>query len=289
MHFILGRCSMQEQLTSGEVLTGMNMKESENIDLTGKVALITGGGSGIGRAIALRIAKAGADVAVNDLHDEWVTKVCEEVRGLGRRGLEVPADVTSVQQIDDMVERTVGQLGRLDILVNNAGLLRANPFGEVTEDDWDSTMAVNARGVFFCMQSVARHMIKQQSGTIVSISSVAGRGTHSLSPAYAASKAAVISLTHQASKSLAKYNITANAVCPGVVDTAFNWRIDDEIGVKQLGLAPREHLRQRLGIVPLGRIAQPEEIANVVTFLASPMAGYITGQSITVDGGILVS
>ena len=267
----------------------MNMKENENIDLTGKVALITGGGSGIGRAIALRIAKAGADVAVNDLHDEWVTKVCEEVRGLGRRGLEVPADVTTVQQINDMVERTIENLGRLDILVNNAGLLRANPFGKVTEDDWDSTMAVNARGVFFCMQSVARHMIMQQSGTIVSISSVAGRGTHSLSPAYAASKAAVISLTHQASKSLAKYNITANAVCPGVVDTAFNWRIDDEIGVKQLGLAPREHLRQRLSIVPLGRIAQPEEIANVVTFLASPMAGYITGQSITVDGGILVS
>ena len=267
----------------------MNANVSEDIDLTGKVALVTGGGSGIGRAIALRMAKAGADVAVNDLHEEWVANVCEEVRALGRRALEVPADMTSVEQIDAMVDRTVEELGRLDILVNNAGLLRSNPFGEVTEDDWDRTMAVNARGVFFCMQSAARYMINQRSGTIVSMSSVAGRGTHSLSPPYAASKAAVRSLTHQASKALAQYNITANAVCPGVVDTAFNWRIDDEIGVKQLGLAPREHLRQRLEIVPLGRIAQPEEIANVVTFLASPIASYITGQSITVDGGILVS
>jgi meso-butanediol dehydrogenase/(S,S)-butanediol dehydrogenase/diacetyl reductase len=255
--------------------------------LSGKVALVTGAGQGNGRAIALALADAGADVAVNDLRQESVEPVTDEVARLGRRSFAAVADVTQTSQIDEMVARTVAALGRLDILVNNAGLIRANSFGDVTEDDWDRTMAVNARGLFFCMQSAARVMVEQRSGTIINIASVAGRGTHSLSPPYAASKASAIVLAQQAARALAPHGVTVNSVCPGLIDTDFNQRLDDEIGVRRQGLAPGEYVRQRIAGVPLGRIGTPQDVANVVVFLASPVASYITGQQVTVDGGIL--
>ncbi|HEY3082519.1 MAG TPA: glucose 1-dehydrogenase [Chloroflexota bacterium] len=255
--------------------------------LAGRVALVTGAGQGNGRAIALGLARAGADVAVNDLGEASAARVADQVRQLGRRAVTVVADVTQVRQIDDMVARTVAGLGRLDVFVNNAGLIRPRPFGEVTEEDWDRTMAVNARGLFFGMQAAARVMVAQGSGTIVNIASVAGRGTQSLSPPYAASKAAAVILAQQAARALAKHNVTVNAVCPGLIDTDFNRRLDDQVGVGVLGLAPGEFLRQRIAAVPLGRIGTPEDVANVVVFLASPAASYITGQQITVDGGIL--
>jgi meso-butanediol dehydrogenase / (S,S)-butanediol dehydrogenase / diacetyl reductase len=257
------------------------------IDLGGRVALVTGAGQGIGRAIALQLAHAGADVAVNDLAPEAAEAVAAEVRALGRRALAVAADVSQVAQIDAMVGRTVAELGALDVLVNNAGLIRASTIGQVSEADWDLTMAVNARGVFFCMQAAARVMMARGRGTIISLASIAGRGAPTLSPPYAASKAVVISLTQQLSRMLAPHGITVNAVCPGIVNTAFNWRLDEEIGVRQRGLAPGEFLRQRAATIPLGRLAEPDDIARVVAFLASPAAGYITGQSITVDGGVL--
>jgi meso-butanediol dehydrogenase/(S,S)-butanediol dehydrogenase/diacetyl reductase len=255
--------------------------------LSGKVALVTGAGQGNGRAIALALAKAGADVAINDLRAESVDRVVEEVVALGRGAVGVVADVTQTSQIDAMVARTVAALRRLDILVNNAGLICPNSFGDVTEEDWDRTMAVNARGLFFCMQAGARVMKDQRSGSIINIASVAGRGTHSLSPPYAASKAATIVLAQQAARALAPHGITVNAVCPGLIDTEFNTRLDEQIGVRQQGLAPGEFIRQRIAAIPLGRIGTPEDVANVVVFLASPPASYITGQQITVDGGIL--
>ena len=195
--------------------------------------------------------------------------------------------MTQTAQIESMVDRAVAALGRLDILVNNAGLICANPFGDVTEADWDRTMGVNARGLFFCMQAAARVMKEQGSGTIINIASVAGRGTYSLSPPYAASKASAIILAQQAARALAPHRVTVNSVCPGLIDTEFNARLDEEIGVRQQGLAPGEFVRQRTAGVPLGRIGTPEDVANVVVFLASPAASYITGQQITVDGGIL--
>jgi meso-butanediol dehydrogenase/(S,S)-butanediol dehydrogenase/diacetyl reductase len=255
--------------------------------LAGKVALVTGAGQGNGRAIALGLARAGADVAVNDLHEESAAHVADEVRALGRRALTAVADVSQVRQIEELIDRTVAGLGRLDVLVNNAGLIRARPFGEVTEEDWDRTMAVNARGLFFCMQAAGRVMVAQRSGTIINIASIAGRGSQSLSPPYAASKAAAVVLAQQAARALAQHNVTVNAVCPGLIDTDFNQRLDDEVGVRRLGLAPGEFLRQRIAAVPLGRIGTPEDVANVVVFLASPAAAYITGQQITVDGGAL--
>jgi len=251
------------------------------------VALVTGAGQGNGRAIALGLARAGANVAVNDLREDSVDHVVHEVEALGRCAVGVVADVTQTSQIDAMVARTVDTLGRLDILVNNAGLICPNPFGEVTEEDWDRTMAVNARGLFFCMQAAARVMKVQGSGRIINIASVAGRGTHSLSPPYAASKATAIIAAQQAARALAPHGITVNSVCPGLIDTDFNTRLDEQIGVRQQGLQPGEFIRQRIATIPLGRIGTPEDVANVVVFLASPPASYITGQQITVDGGIL--
>ena len=255
--------------------------------LAGKVALVTGAGQGNGRAIALALAKGGADVAINDLSAESVIRVEKEVEALGRGAVGVVADVSQTSQIDAMVARTVAALGRLDILVNNAGLICPNPFGDVTEEDWDRTMAVNARGLFFCMQAGARVMKEQRSGAIINIASVAGRGTHSLSPPYAASKATAIILAQQAARALAPHRITVNSVCPGLIDTEFNTRLDQQIGVRQQGLMPGEFIRQRIAAIPLGRIGTPEDVANVVVFLASPPASYITGQQITIDGGIL--
>lgn len=254
--------------------------------LGGRVALVTGAGRGIGRATALALADAGADIAVNDVRVDAARAVAAEVQGRGRRALVVAADVARLPEIEAMVQRTAGTLGRLDVLVNNAGLIRPTPFGQVSERDWDDTFAVNARGLFFCMQVAAPLMAS--GAVIVNVSSIAGRGTASLSPPYAASKAAVLSLTQQAARALAPRGIRVNAVCPGIVDTEFNWRLDDLIGVRQQGLAPGEFLRQRAAAVPLGRLADPLDVARVIVFLASPEAAYITGQAVTVDGGFLM-
>ncbi len=269
----------------------MALSSPENFaqNLIGKVALVTGAGQGNGRAIAVRLARGGAAIAVNDLREDSARQVADEIRAAGRTAIAVPADVRDVRQIEAMIRRTVDELGRLDILVNNAGLIRANPLGSVTEEDWDQTFAVNARGLFFCLQAAARLMVEQGDGVIVNIASVAGRGSAglSLSPPYAASKAAVINLTQQAARALANQNVRVNAICPGLIDTAFNWRLEDEVGVKQKGLPRGEFLAQRIAAVPMGRIGQPEDVANAVAFLASPEASYITGQSLNVDGGII--
>jgi NAD(P)-dependent dehydrogenase (short-subunit alcohol dehydrogenase family) len=256
-------------------------------DLAGRVALVTGAGEGIGRATALALAEAGADVVVNDLRAEAAEAAAAAVEKLGRRALAIAADVSVVADVERLFEKTASAMGRLDVLVNNAGLIRPVGFGHVTEADWDQTFAVNAKGVFFCMQAGAPVMAFGGGGVIVNLASIAGRGAATLSLPYAASKAAVISLTQQAARLLAGRGVRVNAICPGIVNTAFNWRLDELIGVQQRRLAPGEFLRERAKSVPLGRLAEPEEIAAVVVFLASPAGSYITGQTITVDGGFL--
>lgn len=257
-------------------------------DLAGQVALVTGAGQGIGRAIALALARAGADVAVNDLRPEAAADTAAAVTALGRRALAVPADVAVVREVEAMVARAAATLGRLDVLVNNAGLIRPSPFGEVTERDWDETFAVNAKGLFFGMQAAAPLIARGGGGVILNLASIAGRGAPTLSPPYAASKAAVISLSQQSARALARQNVRVNAICPGIVNTEFNWRLDELLGVRQQGLPKGEFLRQRAGTVPLGRLAEPEDVAELVVFLASPAASYITGQTITIDGGFLM-
>jgi NAD(P)-dependent dehydrogenase (short-subunit alcohol dehydrogenase family) len=257
-------------------------------ELTGQVALVTGAGQGIGRACALALAEAGAAVAVNDVRPSAAAETVAAVEKLGARALAVPADVAAVSEIETMVGHAAAALGRLDVLVNNAGLIRPSPFGQVSEADWDATFAVNTRGLFFCMQAAAPIMTRQGSGVIVNIASIAGRGSPTLSPPYAASKAAVISLTQQTARVLAGQGVRVNAICPGIVNTEFNWRLDEVIGVERQGLPKGEFLRQRARSVPLGRLAEPEEVAAVVVFLTSPAGRYITGQTITVDGGFLM-
>jgi meso-butanediol dehydrogenase/(S,S)-butanediol dehydrogenase/diacetyl reductase len=263
------------------------MTEAVGGPLEGKVALVTGAGQGNGRAIALRLAADGAAIAVNDLGGDAAQATAAEIEDAGGRAIAVPGDIAHVATVQTMIARTVAELGRLDILVNNAGLIRPNPFGSVSEDDWDITLDVNARGLFFCSQEAARVMTS--GAMIINISSTAGRGVASLSPPYAASKAAVISLTQQSARALAPAGVRVNAVCPGIIDTDFNHRLDQLLGVEQQGLEAGEFLRQRADTPLMKRLGTADEVASVVAFLAGPDASYINGQSINVDGGIFFS
>ena len=252
--------------------------------LEGKVAVVTGAAQGNGRAIAVRLAREGAAIVVNDIDEAGADAVVAEVSATGR-AVAVVGDVASAATWTSIVGGAVDDLGGLDILVNNAGLIRPFPFDQVTEADWDLTIAVNARSVLFGMQAASAVMAAGAS--IVNISSIAGRGAPTLSPPYAASKAAVISLTISAARALAPRGIRVNAVCPGIIDTAFNWKLDELLGQQGQGLPPGEFLRRRWETVPLGRIGTPDDVAGVVAFLVGPDAAYITGQSLNVDGGLV--
>lgn len=249
-----------------------------------RVALVTGAGQGNGRAIALRLAADGAEVLINDLDGDAAGAVAQEIAAVGRWADVAIGDVASNAVLAGAIDRAFEAFGRLDILVNNAGIIRANPFSDVTADDWDQTIAVNARSVFFGCQLAGARMAS--GGSIVNISSVAGRGAPTLSPPYAASKAAVLNITANAARALAPKGIRVNAVCPGIIDTALNWRLDEILGVER-GLPKGEFLRRRVETVPLGRIGTPEDVAGVVAFLCGPDASYITGQAINVDGGLV--
>ena len=258
------------------------------MSLEHKVALITGAGQGIGRAVALRLARDGADLVVADLNRETAQAVAREARGLGREALEAQVDVRSLAQLRALVEAAVGRFGRLDILVPCAGIAQIKDILEITEEEWDRVLGVNARGLFFTNQLVARQMVQQGSGAIVNIASISGRGPRPNQAHYAASKAAVISITRSMAARLAPHGVTVNAVCPGIVDTPM-WQQLDRQMTEEYGLAPGEYTRQRLAQVPLGRLESPEDVAKAVAFLVSPEAGYITGQALNVDGGFYMN
>ena len=256
--------------------------------LVGKVAAVTGAGQGNGRAIALRLAREGASVYASDIVPDLLLKLESEISELGAPIATGVFDASKVAEAERFVSAVVERYGRIDVLVNNAGAIRVQPFPEVTEETWDWTVDLNMKGLYFYMQAAAKLMMEQRSGAIVNIASVAGiAGGMTMSPPYAASKAAVINLTKVAAARMAEYGVTVNAVAPGIVDTAFNRNIDQEIGVEQLGLAPGEHLSSRAADVPLGRISVPDDVANVVAFLASPDASYITGETVVVSGGLV--
>jgi NAD(P)-dependent dehydrogenase (short-subunit alcohol dehydrogenase family) len=256
------------------------------MELGGQTAIVTGAGRNIGRAIALELAGMGADVVVAD--EASGKRTAEEVRERGRKALALPTDVTRLADLQAMADRTVAEWGRIDILVNNAGIHRSAYTADVTEDDWDRLLAVNAKGVFFASQAVLRHMVKARRGNIISVASMAGKMGLKTSLVYGITKAAVISMTKSLAVAHAGDGIRANCVCPGIVETDMIFQIDREAGEKLFGLKPGEYLKQRVAQIPLGRIEAPEDVANVVGFLASGKSSYMTGQAINVTGGLVM-
>ncbi len=257
------------------------------MNLTNQVAVVTGAGQGIGKASALALAAAGAHVVVADISGQTADETAHAITSLQRRALAVPTDVGDLHDIDRMVRRAVEAFGQIDILVNNAGVTRRADIMELTEEDWDRIHRVNAKGVFFCLQRVAREMIPRRSGRIINIASIAGKGYEGTSNvAYAASKGAVISLTKTAAQQLSRHNINVNSVCPGVTRTALS-DANLRIRAQQEGVSVEEMERRRAAVIPLRRANDPEDIAAMVVFLASAGARNITGQSFNVDGGLI--
>ena len=257
------------------------------MELDGQIAIVTGAGRGIGRATALELAKMGADIVVAELDRAGADRTASEVKGLGRRVLIVPTDVTSRTDLQAMADRARGEFGRIDVLVNNAGIYRAALPLDVTEEHWDAVLDVNAKAVFFASQAVLPAMIAQKRGNIISLASLAGKvGSRNNLP-YNASKAAVISITKSLALAHAADGIRANCVCPGFVETDMWTMVAREQGALQ-GMAPEEFTRQRLAQIPLGRMETPQDVANVIAFLASSRAAYMTGQAINVTGGVIM-
>ncbi|MHB0875189.1 MAG: SDR family NAD(P)-dependent oxidoreductase [Anaerolineae bacterium] len=248
-----------------------------NDDMSERVAIVTGGGSGIGRATCLEFARRGASLAVADLSAENAARVADEARAVGAAVLVCPVNVADGAQVQQAVRAVVDHFGRVDILVNSAGLYRLGPITEISEADWDLLLGVNLKGAFLFCKEVVPHMQRQHSGAIVSVSSISGRtkalyaGVH-----YCASKAGIIGLTMCLASQLASDGIRVNAVAPATIDTPMNARLTD---------AEREALTQR---VPLGRIGTAEEVAAAIAFLASDAASYITGDTINVNGGVFM-
>jgi NAD(P)-dependent dehydrogenase (short-subunit alcohol dehydrogenase family) len=257
------------------------------MELQGRVAIVTGGGRGIGRATALELARLGADVVIAELDRSSGERTAAEVERLGRRALALPTDVTARAALGTMAERTRGELGRIDILVNNAGIYRAAAPLDVTEEHWDAVMDINARAVFFASQAVLPAMIAQRGGAIVSLASMAGKIGSRTNLPYNASKAAVISMTKSLALAHAADGVRVNCVCPGYVETDMWASVAKEQG-RLLGMTPEEFTRHRISQVPLGRMERPEDVAQVIAFLASDRSGYMTGQALSVDGGLVM-
>ncbi len=248
--------------------------------LMGKLAVVTGGGAGIGKAIALRLAEEGADIVIGDIDESAAGNAVAQITALGRRAVSVLTDVTDKGQIESLMGNA-RQLGRVDILVNNAGVEHVTPPLEIGEAEWDQILAVNLKGTFLCSQVVAGAMITDgNGGKIVNVGSIAGIRAPRNGPHYASSKAGVHMLTKQFALELAQHNVTVNAVAPGVIKNGLSTRhsLSDPERAEQIGRS-----------VPLGRLGSPRDVANAVLFLASAEADYITGTVLPVDGGFLIA
>ena len=258
--------------------------------LEGKGALVTGAGQGIGRAIAMNLARQGADLAVVDINQNNLYEVSSEIKKLGRRCLPVVADISNIPQIIDLIASTTSFLGKLDIAVNNAATTSHIDFLDISEDDWEKMTHINGKGTFFCMQKEAAQMIVQgHGGRIINIASVAGRGYPKTSnAAYAATKGSVIAMTYIGSQLLGKHGINVNAICPGMTKTGM---LEGIISKRSIGdnQTPDQVENDIAKHIPIGRINTPDDIARLATFLAGPGARNITGQALNVDGGLINS
>lgn len=241
--------------------------------LKGKTAIVTGSRRGIGRAIALALAKEGASVVVSDISQEDCQAVVSQIEAGGGKALAVKCDVSVKQEVQDMVARTIAEFGRVDILVNNAMYTTVRPFVRLTEEEWDRTLDVNLKGAFLCSQAAARNMIKNGGGRIINIASVSSGGSGGLAPLmahYTASKGGMKALSESMAIELVGFGINVNAILPGPIDSG----------------SMTESIKERsLKMVPKGRLGCPEDIANLVVYLASPESEFITGSAIVIDGG----
>jgi 3-oxoacyl-[acyl-carrier protein] reductase len=251
-------------------------------DLKGKVVIITGARRGMGRSYAIDFAKEGAKVVVCDISLEDCEKVVKEIKKLGGEAIAVKCDVSKKEEVEEMVRKTIEKWGRIDVLVNNAAIAQFKPFLEMTEEDWDRTMDINLKGYFLCAQAVAKEMVKQKSGVIINIASIAmgqiGIGFPNLVH-YVASKGGVVGMTEALALELSPFNIRVNSVSPGIIDTPM---VDPVRADKQT-------LEGILMRVPMRRMGKPEEVSNLVLFLASDASSYMTGSNVVIDGGWLVS
>ncbi|HEV2284370.1 MAG TPA: SDR family NAD(P)-dependent oxidoreductase [bacterium] len=254
--------------------------------LQDKVAIVTGGGQGIGRAIVLRLAQEGTEVVIADLNPATASAVAEEVQAAGRSAVAVRADVARAKDRRALVDAALAKFGKIDILVNNAGIVRVSDPLEITEDEWDLIQTVNVKGTYFTCQAVLPHMLERGAGRIVNLASIAAKAGSTAFIHYNVSKAGVVALTRNLAVAYGKRGITVNCVCPGIVDTEMWAKIDRE-AAPLMGLQPGEFTRSRVGAIALGRMETPEEVGDAVAFLCSDDARYITGQAINVEGGLI--
>jgi NAD(P)-dependent dehydrogenase (short-subunit alcohol dehydrogenase family) len=254
----------------------------------GKVAIITGAASGMGRAMALAFAAEGATVVVADLNLEGAQAVVQEIEGAGGRGQAARLDVSRPEQSAALVEDVVDRHGSLDILVNNAGIGLIKAVWDQTPEDWDRIFAVNVKGLFFMAKAAAEPMRRQRSGKIINLASIAGRRGEALVAAYCASKAAVININQSLALALAPYGVNVNAMAPGIVDTPYWKEVDKQFGAIT-GKAEGQTFREVAADIPLGRTSTPEDVVPLALFLAGPGSDYITAQTYNVEGGMVMS
>lgn len=247
------------------------------ISLAGRVAVVTGGAQGIGRATALTLAEAGADVAVTNLNCEKLNQVVKDIERLGRKGLRFCVDVSNPESVQEMMERVIETWGKIDILVNNAGITKDNLIMRMKTQDWDAVLRTNLDGAFNCIRAVLPNMVRQRYGRIINIASVVAQAGNVGQANYIASKAGVIGLTKAVACEVARRNITVNAVAPGFIATPMTEKLSAEVKQKMLGL------------IPMGRIGSDCEVAYGVAFLASEEARYVTGHVLNINGGMFMA
>jgi 3-oxoacyl-[acyl-carrier protein] reductase len=246
----------------------------QGLKLTGRVALVTGAAQGIGKAVALLLARNGADIVVSDINLEKAEETANEISSIGRKALAVKVDVANWNDVERMVEVILEKFAKIDILVNNAGITRDKLILRMTEEDWDAVLNVNLKGTFHCTKAVVRHMAKQRSGKIVNIASVVGEMGNAGQANYSASKAGVIGLTKTIAREFAQRGININAIAPGYIETPMTEVLPEKA---------KEELKK---LIPMERLGKPEDVAEAVLFLVSEESNYITGQVLNVNGGI---